>query len=242
MGAAVVAAKACLKTGVGLLTCHVPSSGYPIMQTTLPEAMTSIDNSDYHFSAHPDLNNFSAIGLGPGLGTNNETQEAFEELMKAANVPLVIDADGLNILAQHKKWLNLIPENTILTPHPKEFDRIAGESKSGYERNQKQIELAQKYNIFIILKGAHTAIACPDGSCYYNSTGNPGMATGGTGDALTGIILSLIAQGYSQKEAAISAVYIHGYAGDLAAEQESQEAMIASDLINNLGGVFKLLK
>ena len=155
---------------------------------------------------------------------------------------MVIDADALNILSDNKEWLNTLPENTILTPHPKEFDRLAGDSASGYERNKKQIEMARMYKIIIVLKGAFTSIALPDGSCYFNPTGNPGMATAGSGDVLTGIILSLLGQKYQPDHAAILGVYLHGLAGDLAAEAMSEEAVIAGDIIDNIGFAYNELK
>jgi len=156
------------------------------------EALISIDASDIVFSNVPDLSGFNAIGIGPGLGSKINTQRALYDLVKKTKVPLVIDADGLNILSANKEWLQILPPGTILTPHPKEFERLAGNSKSGYKRKQIQIKFAQKYNVIVILKGAYTSIALPDGSCYFNSTGNPGMATAGSGDVLTGIILSLL--------------------------------------------------
>jgi hydroxyethylthiazole kinase-like uncharacterized protein yjeF len=235
MGAAVLSAKAALRTGSGLVTVHVPQSGYQIVQTALPEALISIDTSDIVFSNVPDLSGFSAIGIGPGLGSKINTQRALYDLVKKTKVPLVIDADGLNILSANKEWLHILKPWTILTPHPKEFERLAGNSKTGYKRNQMQIKFAQKYNVIVILKGGFTSIALPDGSCYFNSTGNPGMATAGSGDVLTGIILSLLGQGYIPAHAALLGVYLHGLAGDYAASEGSEESVIASDIIENIG-------
>jgi hydroxyethylthiazole kinase-like uncharacterized protein yjeF len=242
MGAAVLGGKAALRTGSGLVTLHVPRFGYQIVQTSLPEALISIDESDIIFSGIGDLASYQAIGVGPGLGCKSNTRMALYELIKNARVPMVIDADALNIISSDKEWLNVLPSNTILTPHPKEFDRLAGDSGSGFIRNQKQIGMAKKYNIIIVLKGAFTSIALPDGSCYFNPTGNPGMATAGSGDVLTGIVLSLLSQGYQPDHAAILGVYLHGMAGDLAAEAMSEEALMAGDIIENIGPAYQYLK
>ena len=240
MGAAVLSAKAALRAGSGLVTVHIPGSGYQIVQTALPEALISIDESDTVFSGVPELSGFSAIGAGPGLGSEVNTQRALNELLKKAKVPLVIDADGLNILSANKEWFNILPAGTILTPHPKEFERLAGKTSSGYSTNQMQIWFAKKYKVIVVLKGAYTSVAMPDGSCYFNSTGNPGMATAGSGDVLTGIILSLLGQGYSQSHAALLGVYLHGLAGDLVAAKRSEESLIASDIIENIGKAYNV--
>jgi hydroxyethylthiazole kinase-like uncharacterized protein yjeF len=242
MGAAVLASKACLRTGIGLLTAHVPKLGCQIIQNTVPEAMISIDHSDILFSEVPDLDQFNAIGIGPAIGCSNNSQKAVRELLGKAGTPIIMDADALNILGSQKEWLNEVPENSIFTPHPKEFERLAGKTSDHFRLNMVQIEFAQKYKVYVVLKGAYTAIACPDGTCYFNTTGNPGMATAGSGDVLTGIILSLLGQQYSPKLSAIIGVYIHGLAGDIAAEQMGQEALIASDIIDNLGGAFNRIK
>ncbi|NOY36790.1 MAG: NAD(P)H-hydrate dehydratase [Chlorobi bacterium] len=242
MGAAVLASRSCLRTGVGLLTTHVPKYGNNILQMTVPEAMISLDQSDILFSQIPDLRGYSAIGAGPALGCRNNSQKALIALLENAGVPLVLDADAINILSGNPEWLTKLPANTILTPHPKEFDRLAGASATGWERLHKAIEFAHKNKIIVVLKGAHTAVLTPEGTCCFNSTGNPGMATAGSGDVLTGIILSLLAQRYEPLDAAILGVYIHGLAGDIAFTQMSAEAMIASDITNNLGAAFKTLK
>ena len=239
MGAAILAAKACLKTGAGLVTCHIPKKGYNIMQTKVPEAMVSIDPSDTLFSETPPVDNYDVIGIGPGIGTDDITQKAFKKLLDTNNKPLVIDADGLNILSKNKKWLNMLPEGSILTPHPKEFERLAGETSGHYSRLQLQKDFSKKYNIYVVLKNAHTSITCPDGRCYFNATGNPGMATAGSGDVLTGIILALAGQYREPEKAALTGVYLHGLAGDLAEKKYGQEALIASDIIKNTGKAFK---
>lgn len=240
MGAAVLASKACLRSGVGLLTTHIPHSGFQIIQTSVPEAMTSIDESDIIFTKVENIDQFNAIGIGPGLGTKVNTHRGLKKLLETVNSPMVLDADAINILGKNKDWLSLLPRESILTPHPKEFERIGGNSKTSYQRLQKAISLAQQYQLNIVLKGAYTAIINSQGKVWFNSTGNPGMATAGSGDALTGIILALLAQNYSAVEAARIGVYIHGLAGDIAAARRGYEALIASDIIENLGEAFKL--
>ncbi len=238
MGAAVLASRAGLHSGVGLWTTHVPRLGNEIMQTAVPEAMLSQDRSDIIFSEVPDLQIYSAIGAGPALGTKDNSQKAFHKLLVAVRVPLVLDADALNILSLHPEWYADIPENTILTPHPKEFERLAGKAANGYDRVRKAMNFARDNKVIVVLKGAHTAIAIPDGDCYFNMTGNPGMATAGSGDVLTGIILSLLAQHYEPLEAALIGVFVHGLAGDIAREKTGEEALIASEIINHLGDAF----
>lgn len=242
MGAAVLASRACLRAGVGLLTTHIPRFGYQIMQSSLPEAMLSIDTSDILVSEIPDLSKFSAVGIGPALGTKPNSQKAVASLFEKCNLQLVIDADALNIIAEKNELLNSIPQNSILTPHPLEFERLAGKSNSFYERYLKQREFAIQHHVFVVLKGANTCICTPEGESFFNSTGNSGMATAGSGDVLTGIILALLAQSYSPKEAAILGVFLHGKAGDLALNEQSKESLIASDLTENLGKAFHSLE
>jgi len=239
MGAALLAGESCLRSGTGLVTLHVPRFGYAIVQTGFPEAIVSLDQSDILFSEPPDLSPYSAIGIGPGLGCKPNSSKGLKMLLERTKVPLVIDADGLNILSQHPEWYALLPEGCILTPHPKEFDRLAGESRSSYERHLKQLEFARKHKVVVVLKGAHTGIASPDGSYCFNTTGNPGMATGGSGDVLTGLLTGLLAQGLSSLNAALAGVYLHGLAGDLSAEASSEEALIAGDIILYLGEAFR---
>jgi NAD(P)H-hydrate epimerase len=241
MGAAVLSSKSCLRSGVGLLTTHVPAKGVSVLQTAIPEAMVSIDESDTIFTGAINLRAFSAIGIGPAIGQADDTHQAFFELIKMSKTPMVIDADALNILGLHNDWIGMLPSGSILTPHPKEFERLAGEKSDGFQRLKKALEIAKQNQIFIVLKGAHSAIVCPDGEVYFNSTGNPGMATAGSGDVLTGIILGLLAQGYTSKDAALLGVYVHGLAGDFAAEQKGKISLIASDIVDNLGEAFMLL-
>ncbi|MBN1414763.1 MAG: NAD(P)H-hydrate dehydratase [Bacteroidales bacterium] len=238
MGASVLASKACLRTGAGLVTVHIPQKGYEIIQSSVPEAIVSLDPAENCFSVLPDLNLYDAVGIGPGIGTHASVQHALNDLLLKCSKPLVIDADALNIMGIHKELLDRIPENSIITPHPREFERIAGTFINNYDRLMKQIDFARHYKIIVIIKGANTSVVLPDGRCYFNSTGNPGMATGGSGDVLTGIILSLLAQGYETSEAARTGVYLHGLAGDLAAQQTGQQALIASDITENIGNAF----
>ncbi|MBR8537408.1 NAD(P)H-hydrate dehydratase [Carboxylicivirga sediminis] len=243
MGAAVLASKACLKAGVGLLTTHVPRLGYGIIQTAVPEAMASIDRSDILLSEFPDINGFDAVGVGPGIGTKPNTITAMRELLQALNgKPIVMDADALNILSQDESMWELMPDNAIITPHPGEFDRLAGPSYSAFERLQKAQQFAIDMQVVIVLKGAFTAVINVDGHCYFNSSGNYGMATAGSGDALTGILLALLAQGYSVLEAARLGVYLHGLAADLLLQQMAEEAIVASDIISKIGAAFQSLR
>jgi len=242
MGAAILSSKACLRSGVGLLTTHVPHNCYQMLQTAVPEVMCEIDESDLMFTGTPNLTPYSAIGIGPAISTKVNAQRGFHKLIQDVKVPLVIDADGLNILSQNLEWVSNLPEKTIITPHPKEFDRIAGDSQSGYERLQKARDLAQKHKLIVVLKGAHTQIVNTNGDVWFNSTGNPGMATAGSGDVLTGVILSLLAQGYLPDDAAKIGVFVHGMAGDFASEQQGQTALLASDIINNLGRVYEVFR
>ena len=242
MGAAVLGGKAALRTGIGLITCHIPLSGVVIVQSALPEAMTEPDKDEKHLSEIGNTDSYSAVGIGPGIGTEQVSQNALHHLLNDCKKPMVIDADALNILSLNKEWLSLLPEGTILTPHPKEFERIAGKAENSYHRLMKQIELSEKHKCIIVLKGAHTSVTTPEGKVYFNSTGNPGMATAGSGDVLTGIILSLLAQGYTPENAAVLGVYLHGLAGDFAADSLSYESIIASDIIKNLFNAFNKIR
>jgi NAD(P)H-hydrate epimerase len=188
------------------------------------------------------LEAFNAIGVGPGLGKDDDAQRMVRHLIQDTLVPLVMDADALNILAENKTWLSFLPPKTILTPHPKEFERLFSKTSDSFERLELLRKMAVKYNIIIVLKGANTATAMPNGTIFFNSTGNPGMATAGSGDVLTGVILSLLAQRYSPEEAAVLGVYLHGLAGDLAAKEVGPEALIASDITEHIGKAYNLLK
>ncbi|MCD4679102.1 MAG: NAD(P)H-hydrate dehydratase [Bacteroidales bacterium] len=238
MGAAVLGAKACLRSGTGLLSVHVPKIGYQIIQTAIPEAMCSIDSSDHFFTGFIDPSNYNAIAIGPGIGMDKSTQNALKLLIQNVSSPMIFDADAINILGENKTWIPFLPKLSILTPHPKEFERLTTKAANDFERNNIQREFSVKYKVYVVLKGAHTAITCPDGSCYFNSSGNAGMATAGSGDVLTGIILGLLAQNYHPKTAAILGVYLHGLAGDIAAGEIGIDALIAGDITECLGDAF----
>lgn len=242
LGAALLSARACLRSGAGLLTVHIPQRGETIFQTAFPEAMLSFDPNQDYFTTVPETSAFAAIGIGPGLGQHMDSAAALERLLQAAGKPVVLDADALNMIASNKDLLNRIPSQSILTPHPKEFDRIAGESATAYERLMKAQSFAAEHKLCIVLKGAYTAICTPIGNVYFNNSGNPGMATAGSGDVLTGIILGLLSQGYEPVTAAVIGVFLHGTAGDLAAVYRSEESMIAGDITDMLGKAFKQIK
>ncbi|MCQ2318330.1 MAG: NAD(P)H-hydrate dehydratase [Bacteroidales bacterium] len=240
-GAALLAAESCLRSGVGLLTAHLPKSATLPLQVYLPEAMMNVDESEDCFSQLPDLLNYTAIAAGPGLGKRPETANALKRLIQETKVPVVLDADALNIISENKTWLAFLPERTIMTPHPKEFERLFGKTENSLQRLELQREMSCKYNLIIVLKGANTAVTFPTGACFFNTTGNPGMATAGSGDVLTGIILSLVAQRYTPEEAALLGVYLHGMAGDIAASENGMESLIASDISKNIGKAFRKL-
>ena len=232
MGAAVLSAQACLRTGVGLLTVQVPAAGYVILQSSVPEAMTITDEEKEVISQLIDIEKFTTLGIGPGLGTHIKTVEMLESLVRNLKKPIVIDADALNILSQRKSLLHLLPENCIFTPHLKEFERLTGTTfRNDFERLEALQQFAIQNKVIVVLKGHFTAVALPTGEVHFNSTGNPGMATGGSGDVLTGMITALLAQGYLPHEAAMLGVYLHGKAGDLAAGTQGFAGMIASDIV-----------
>jgi ADP-dependent NAD(P)H-hydrate dehydratase / NAD(P)H-hydrate epimerase len=240
-GAAVLSARACMRSGVGLLTVHTPQCNRLILQTTIPEAMVRTDADEFAISQNNDAVIYEAIGIGSGIGKAGRTASALKIYLSKTTKPMVIDADALNLIADNPEMLSLIPKHSILTPHPKEFERLFGKSKDDFERLELLRNKAKTLKINILLKGAHTIIADTEGVCYFNSTGNAGMATAGSGDVLTGIITGLLAQDYEPSDAAILGVYLHGLAGDFAAEKVGQEALIAGDIIENLGFAFKKL-
>jgi len=239
IGAAVLAARACLRGGAGLVTAHIPKCGYDIMQTALPEAMVMTDfNSSFITKIEDDVSKYDAIGIGPGIGTASETRMMLRTIFDEFKKPLVLDADALNIISAQKDLLRYIPAGSVLTPHPKEFERLFGKTADDFARIDLALSKAKALNCVILLKGHHTLIAAPNGTAFFNSTGNAGMATGGSGDVLTGIIASLLAQDYSSVDASILGTYIHGLSGDIAASQLSQEAMIAGDIIDHIPAAF----
>lgn len=245
IGAAILAGRSCLRTGTGLLTVLVPGCGYEIIQTTLPEAMALTDTDEKIHTRLPleekALEKFSVIGVGPGLGTDTRTVFFIRDLLQRYRKPMVIDADALNILASHPDLMALLPPYSILTPHPKEFERLFGPSPDDYARLDKAREMARAHQCIIVLKGHYSFVAMPGGKGYFNSTGNAGMAKGGSGDMLTGVLTALLGPHYSPGEAALLGVYLHGLAGDLAARDGSQESMLPSDLADHLGNAFRVI-
>lgn len=241
-GAAILAAKATLRSGVGLLSVCTPLCNNTILQTSVPEAMTMPNYGENHWCEVPATERYSAVAVGPGLGTDEKTEKALLQLIADCNVPMVIDADALNIISKHPETLEHLPTGSIITPHPGEFARLTGGIKKREEQIAKATEIAQKCNICIVLKGAYTAICSPNGNIYFNSTGNPGMATGGSGDTLTGIALALLARKYDATTAARIAVYVHGLAGDIAAEKYGETALTAGDIINALPSAWKIIE
>lgn len=241
-GAAILAARACLRTGAGKVTVHTPKRNYEIMQLSAPEAVLQMDHEETYFSEAVDTEDFDAIGIGPGLGRQENTAIALIAQIRRAQCPVVLDADALNILANHRAWLQQLPAGIVMTPHPKEFDRLAGAASSGcYERLIKAREMAEHLHAYIILKDHYSALCLPDGHIVFNPTGNAGMATAGSGDVLTGIITALLARGYKQTEACMLGMYLHGSAGDIAAQTTGLESLIASDITDHLPQAFKRL-
>lgn len=240
-GASVLAAKAVLKSGAGLVYVSGPSCNRVIVQTALPESIF-IDSGENEITGLPEFSKYDILAFGPGVGTGVGTLKVLEEILYSALFPLVIDADGLNIISENPYLLDLIPPESILTPHPGEFDRLFGKSVSSEGRLKKLQEAAIEKQLYIILKGANTAIACPDGKVIFNSTGNSGLSTAGSGDVLTGLIAGFIAQKYSLCEAAQLAVYLHGLSADLALDSQTEETFIASDIFTFLPNAFMCLR
>ena len=233
-GASILSALGCLKSGVGLLTVHTPICNVPLLQTTVPEAMVQKDIHEKYFAYPVDTENYEAVGIGPGLGSMLETDQALFEQIAQADKPLVLDADALNFMGREKQILQHLPKHSILTPHPKELERIIGKCTNSYTRLTQACELAKKTETYILLKGAYSTLITPEGNCHFNPTGNPGMATGGSGDVLTGVLLALLAQGYSPLDAALLGAYVHGLAGDLAKEEQGEMGMTAMDIVRHL--------
>jgi len=238
VGAAILSARACLRAGTGLLSLYAPACAYEILQQTAPEAMVQIDPEYDHISEIPDLTPFASVGIGPGLGKHPQSLEALNTLLQQYKKPMVLDADALNLISEQPGLLEALPPGSILTPHPGEFRRLFGEQSNTPDRWKAQRDAARKYQIVIVLKGGHTSIALPDGKLWLNGSGNPGMATGGSGDVLTGILAGLLAQGYLPAEAARLGVFLHGLAGDLATDASSPEALVAGDIVAYLGEAF----
>ena len=241
-GAAVLAGRACMRSGVGKLTVCTPRRNYDVMQISLPEAILSTGKEDYFFTEPLDTEHYDAVGMGPGLGQHEDTAIALISQIRRTQCPMVIDADALNILASHKAWMQQLPQNLILTPHVGEFDRLGNRGSEGdYDRLSKALDLAQHLQAYILLKGHFSALCLPTGKVYFNPTGNAGMATAGSGDVLTGIITGLLARGYNREDACIVGMYLHGLAGDLAAKQLGKESLMAGDIVSYLPQAFELL-
>ena len=250
MGAAVLSAGACLRGGVGLLTAHLPGCGYDIFQTTRPEAMCLTDAQADFISELPDLKPYQAAGIGPGLGQADASRAVLHQLLLAAAataataepLPLVIDADALNLLGRHRELLGLLPENTVLTPHVGEFARLTEKARDDYHRLELLRGFARQHRCLVVLKGAYTCVATPEGALHFNSTGNPGMGTGGSGDVLTGLLLALRAHRQLAPFAAVRlGVYAHGRAGDLAAHETGEAGLLAGDLVQHIGPALREL-
>jgi NAD(P)H-hydrate epimerase len=241
LGAAMLAGQACLHSGAGKLTCFVPAQGYPILQASIPEAIFSIDKDPFHLTGFHPSQPFQSVGIGPGIGQMTSNLTLLQQVCRSGS-PLVLDADALNTLALHPELWKEIPPLTILTPHVKEWERLFGPADSDFHRYEQTLERAARHRVIIVLKGHRSLVALPDGRHYFNTTGNPGMATAGSGDVLTGILTGLLAQGYAPEEAALAGVYVHGLSGDLAAASESEESLVASDLIRHLGKTFRAIK
>jgi len=241
-GASILSSKAALRSGAGLVTVHGPAANRTILQAANPEVIFQPDATTEYITIVDELEKYTAIAIGPGIGTHAETKDMLNKFLIKTNDPCVIDADALNIISLQKDLLQHIPKNSILTPHPKEFDRLFGASNSSYERVMLAHQASKAYGVIIILKMANTLIALPNGKLYFNSTGNPGMATAGSGDVLTGILAGLLAQGYTPEDTAKIGVYLHGHAGDLALTTETEESLIAGDIISYLGESFRTIR
>jgi NAD(P)H-hydrate epimerase len=212
------------------------------MQVAIPEAMCKVENGEEHLESVSELGKYDAVGIGPGIGLYDSHKSLLASVFKQVKKPIVVDADALNILSRSPKLLNELPAFSILTPHVREFDRLFGDHEGDFSRIETARSKVKEYNVIIVLKGAHTFIGTPGGMAYFNHSGNPGMATGGSGDVLTGIITGLICQGYPPEHASILGTYVHGVAGDLAAADVSQQALVASDLIEYLGKAFRTIE
>lgn len=240
-GAAVLSGKACMRGGVGKLTIRTPEYNVRILQEMVPEAVLNIDVDPNCFSQSFDTSEYDAMAIGPGIGTSSYTVQAFIEQVSMSKCPMVIDADALNILGSHRGWIAQLPRRSILTPHKKELFGLISMTRNSYEELERTRELAVRQQIYLVIKGAYSAVVTPEGNVFFNTTGNPGMATAGSGDVLTGIILALLAQSYIPEVALRLAVYLHGLAGDLAAADLCYEGVISSDLVDYLPKAFKAL-
>ncbi len=242
MGAAVLGAKACMRSGAGKLTCYIPACGYTILQTAVPEAMCVTGTNEKQHTSLTLEGTYDAYAIGPGMGQYEAGKDVLETLLNKKPQRLIIDADGLNLLSATPELYSKIPAHAILTPHPKEFEKLFGPSANDFERLQFALEKAKALQVYIVLKGNYSFIATPDGKGYFNPTGNPGMATAGSGDVLTGILLALYAQNSNAEQVILTGVYLHGLAGDIAAQQQTEEALVAGDIIEHIAPAFRHLK
>lgn len=242
MGAAVLGARACLRSGAGKLTCYIPACGYAILQTSVPEAMCITDSNEKHITSLQADDAYTAYAIGPGIGKWEDGKHVMKSLFQKKPQRLIIDADGLNLLSAAPELLSQMPKHTILTPHPKEFEKLFGPSENDFDRLQLALEKSRLYQCFIVLKGKYSFIATPNGKGYFNPTGNPGMATAGSGDVLTGILLGLFAQSDNAEQVTLAGVYLHGLAGDIAAQKNTETALIAGDIVVHLADAFEQLE
>ena len=241
VGAAILATRSCHRVGAGKVTLHSPRSANAVIQISSPETIFNADPDIKSFSQCPDLSDYQSIGIGCGIGQNSATIEACKAVIDQTKIPLVIDADALNILSQNKEWLKKLPKGSILTPHPGEYHRLFEKCKNSFQRLSQQRELSKSMGLYIVYKCAHSCITTPKGHAYFNWTGNPGMATAGSGDVLTGIITGLLAQGLDRERAILTSVYLHGAAGDLATIALGSYSVVASDIIDQIGPALKSL-
>lgn len=241
-GASVLAARACLRSGVGKVTVHTPRCNNLAVQVAVPEAVVQLDPEEAFFSEAVDTERFTALAIGPGLGLEEATAIALIAQLRRTQCPIVADADAMNILANHRAWLQQLPRGIVMTPHPKEFDRMAGHCADSYERLVKASDMAARLGAYIIIKGHYSALCLPDGHVAFNPTGNAGMATAGSGDVLTGVIAALLARGYGQAGACVAGMYLHGLAGDLAAADLGRESLVAGDIVRYLPQAFRKLQ
>ncbi len=241
-GAAILATRAALRAGAGKVSLHTPHSCLDVVQGAVPEAIVRMDVDPDVLSQAYDATSYQAIAIGPGIGRNKLTAQVLHSYLSQQVGPMLLDADALNILSDNRDWLSLLPADTILTPHPLELERLVGHSPNSYEQMNRARQLAMAHHVFVVVKGRYTEVCTPTGSVLVNPTGNPGMATAGSGDVLTGIIVGLLAQGYLPAEAVQLGVYLHGLAGDIAAGELSEEALIASDIVAHLPHAFRRLR
>ncbi len=240
-GASILAAEACLRSGIGKLSIHTPAINVPILQTTVPEAIILEDERPDCISQAKDTADYACVGLGSGIGTDDATASATKLYLQHLSHPMVLDADGLNLLALHPEWRGLIPDGSILTPHVGEVERIVGHSRDAFDRLQRVMDLAHETRSYVVLKGHRSAVCSPKGPVYFCQAGNAGMATAGSGDVLTGVLTGLLAQGYPSEDAARLGVWLHATAGDFAARELGENCMLARDIIRHLPDAFRQL-